>query len=116
MPGTLGLGRVLDRMDAMARAGRDPVPAVLDGRFLSTISTILNLVTAHGDVDLVLESAGNVGDFDRWLAHASDEEVAEGVRVFVASLDDVIAAKRAANRLKDQRDLPYLEALRDEIG
>jgi hypothetical protein len=33
----------------------------------------------------------------------------------VASLDDVIDSKRAANRPKDQMALPYLESLRDEI-
>ena len=41
----------------------------------------------------------------------------EGVDdVYVGSLDDVIASKRAANRPKDQCDLPYLEFLRDQRG
>ena len=29
---------------------------------------------------------------------------------------DIIASKRAANRPKDQRSLPYLESLRDQLG
>jgi hypothetical protein len=33
----------------------------------------------------------------------------------VAALDDIIDSKRAANRLKDQRALPYLESLRDQL-
>jgi hypothetical protein len=33
----------------------------------------------------------------------------------VASLDDVIDSKQAANRAKDQAALPYLESLRDEL-
>jgi len=35
--------------------------------------------------------------------------------VVVASLDDVIDSKQAANRPKDLRALPYLESLRDEL-
>jgi hypothetical protein len=35
--------------------------------------------------------------------------------VLVASLDDIIDSKRAANRPKDQMALPYLESLRDEL-
>jgi hypothetical protein len=38
-----------------------------------------------------------------------------GVVVRVASLDDIIASKRAANRPKDIAALPFLEALADEI-
>ena len=34
----------------------------------------------------------------------------------VASLDDIIASKRAANREKDLRALPYLESLRDVLN
>jgi hypothetical protein len=34
----------------------------------------------------------------------------------VADLDDIIASKTAANRPKDQRSLPYLESLRDQLG
>jgi hypothetical protein len=35
--------------------------------------------------------------------------------VVVASLDDVIDSKHAANRAKDNASLPYLESLRDEL-
>lgn len=38
-----------------------------------------------------------------------------GLVVSVAALDDIIASKTAANRVKDQRSLPYLESLRDEL-
>ena len=38
--------------------------------------------------------------------------VRDRVRVMVEAANTMLAA----NRLKDQRDLPYLESLRDEIG
>ena len=43
-------------------------------------------------------------------------EISEGVSVHIAALDDIIASKTAANRPKDQRSLPYLESLRDQLG
>lgn len=49
------------------------------------------------------------------LDRASDVEIAEGLRVRIAALDDVIASKRAAGRAKDLAALPYLESLRDEL-
>ena len=43
-------------------------------------------------------------------------QLREGLIVTVANLDDIIASKTAANRPKDQRLLPYLESLRDQLG
>jgi hypothetical protein len=52
----------------------------------------------------------------RRCRHATtEEEVSDGLTVLVGSLHDVIDSKRAANRPKDQRALPYLESLLDEI-
>lgn len=42
-------------------------------------------------------------------------EISEGLLVWIAALDDIIASKRAANRPKDQMALPYLESLRDQL-
>lgn len=76
---------------------------------------ILNLVTDYGDLDVLFSPAGPTGDYEGWRRHASEVEVSDGVVVYVGGLDDIIASKSAANRLKDQRDLPYLESLRDEL-
>ena len=76
---------------------------------------MLNLVTDLGDVDLTFTPSGGLGGFDEWSAQAIVVEIAAGLSVRIASLDDIIDSKRAANRPKDQMALPYLESLREEL-
>jgi hypothetical protein len=76
---------------------------------------MLKLFTDLGDVDLTFTPSGGLGGFDEWSAQAILVEIAEGLNVRIASLDDIIDSKRAANRPKDQLALPYLESLRDEL-
>jgi hypothetical protein len=109
------LGRALRRMGAQIRTDGDPVAAPLDGPFLANMPIMLNLVTDFGEMDLTFAPAGSAGGYDGWRLGATEEEVSDGVIVVIASLDDVIDSKRAANRPKDQMALPYLESLRDEI-
>ena len=99
----------------MIRTEGEPVPAPLDGPFLANMPLMLNLVTDYGEMDLTFAPAGRAGGFDGWRRDATDEEVSDGLIVVVASLDDIIDSKRAANRPKDQMALPYLESLRDEL-
>lgn len=109
------LGKALTRMNAKIRISGEPVPTKIDGGFLANMPLMLNLVTDFGEMDLTFSPAGSTGDFDGWRRGATSEEIEEGLTVLVASLDDVIDSKRAANRPKDQMALPYLESLRDEI-
>ena len=109
------LGRALRRMNARIRTGGDPVSAPIDGPFLANMAIMLNLITDLGDVDLTFSPSGGLGGFDEWSVHALSVEIAEGLSVRIASLDDIIDSKRAANRPKDQMALPYLESLRDEL-
>ena len=76
---------------------------------------MLNLVTDFGEMDLTFTPAGRAGGFDGWRVEATIETVSKDVAVVVASLDDIIDSKRAANRAKDHLSLPYLESLRDEL-
>jgi hypothetical protein len=76
---------------------------------------MLNLATDKGDVDLVFTPAGPLVGYEQWSRNAVSAELEAGLVIAVASLDDVIASKAAANRPKDLRSLPYLESLRDEI-
>lgn len=110
------LGRALRRMGAQIRTDGDPVPAPLDGPFLANMPLMLNLVTEFGEMDLTFVPAGRTGGYDGWRVAATMEELSEGLSVVVASLDDIIDSKRAANRPKDLMALPYLESLRDELG
>ena len=71
--------------------------------------------TDFGEMDLTFVPAGRAGGFDGWRLAATEDEVSDGLNVVVASLDDVIDSKRAANRPEDRMALPYLESLRDEL-
>ncbi len=110
------LGRALRRMNALIRTSDEPVAAPIDGPFLAKMPFMLNLVTDHGEMDLTFSPSGGLGGFDEWNTNAIVVDIAEGLSVHVAALDDVIASKKAANRPKDQRALPYLESLRDQLG
>mgnify|MGYP006296046387 CR=1 FL=1 len=109
------LGRALTQMNAKIRISGEPVPTKIDGGFLANMPHMLNLVTDFGEMDLTFTPAGSAGDFEGWRRGATAEEIEQGLVVLVASLDDIIDSKRAANRPKDQMALPYLESLRDEI-
>ncbi len=68
--------------------------------------------TDLGDLDVLFEPAG-VHGFEDLAERATPIEAAPGLVVQVASLDDLIAMKEAANRAKDQLALPILRWLRD---
>jgi len=109
------LARALTRMNAAIRIPGDSVPTRIDGAFLANMPFMLNLVTDFGEMDLTFTPAGRAGGYDGWRARATLETVSEDLMVIVASLDDIIDSKQAANRAKDQASLPYLESLRDEL-
>jgi hypothetical protein len=109
------LAAALKRMNARIRTGSDPVAAPLDAAFLANMPFMLNLVTDHGIVDLTFDPSGPLRGFSEWNADASNEEIADGLTIRVAAIDDIIASKKAADREKDRRALPYLESLRDVL-
>ena len=109
------LGRALTRMNAKIRILGEPVPTKIDGAFLANMPHMLNLVTDFGDIDLTFTPAGRAGDYAGWKSNSSPALIDDGLVVEVASLDDIIDSKQAANRAKDHLSLPYLESLRDEL-
>jgi len=108
------LARSLQRMNAMIRTADEPVPARIDAAFLSNSQIVLNLVGDLGDVDLIFRPAGGLDGYSGWESHAIEVEIADGVRIRIAALDDIIDSKRAADRPKDRAALPYLESLREQ--
>ena len=79
-------------MNAMIRTDDEAVPARLDEEFLANMPITLNLVTDFGIVDLTFEPAGPRYGYEDWNAEATSEEVASGITIHVAALDDIIAS------------------------
>jgi len=109
------LARALTRLDAKLRTERGPVEAPIDAGFLRAMPLMLNRVTDSGDLDLAFEPAGPRVGFEAWDEDAEDMTIGPGIVVRVASLQSVVDSKRAANREKDVRALPYLESLLEEL-
>lgn len=74
-------------------------------------ATILKLPTAAGDLD-VLNGALGAPPYSDLRARAIEVEV-RGTPVRIASLDDMIAMKRAAGRPRDLRDIADLTGLEE---
>lgn len=77
-------------------------------------STILTLDTDAGIVDLLSETAEGLSFAEIWAR--SEPFEAFGITLRVASIDDLIAMKEAANRPKDQAHLLELRALKKLLG
>jgi Nucleotidyl transferase AbiEii toxin, Type IV TA system len=102
------LGRVLVDLGARLRGVTDDVPFLPDGRTL-TRTRVLILETPIGPVDLLARPDG-APEYGLLRERAS-REVIGGVEVQVASLDDLIAMKKAAGRPKDLVAVEELEAI-----
>jgi hypothetical protein len=84
-----------------------------DGAFLRSVE-ILNLVTAYGDLDISFVPSGTSGYED--LSQRAVTIAIKGHVVSLASIEDIIRSKEAANRPKDVAALPILRQLQREIG
>lgn len=110
------LATALTRLEAKIRTGDEPIETRIDAASIRNMPHMLNLVTRFGDIDLVFTPAGTLTNYEQWLERSRRAQLRDGLVVAVADLDDIIASKAAANRPKDQRSLPYLESLRDQLG
>jgi hypothetical protein len=73
----------------------------------------LTLTTLDGDLDLLVDPDGSPG-YATLRRNASRVEL-DGITVLVASIDDMIAMKRAAGRPQDLVDLESLEIARRRV-
>jgi hypothetical protein len=111
------LASALQDLGARLRTDRDPegVPFPVDAAFLAAQPLMLNLTTVAGDLDLTFAPSAFPGGYDQLLPNAVQVHIIDEAETAVASLDDIIRSKAAANRGKDLAALPYLRALQREI-
>jgi predicted nucleotidyltransferase len=107
------LGAVLVDLGAMLRGVEQDLPFVPDARTL-TQTQILTLSTGEGDIDLLVNPDGSPGYAA--LRRRADRMDLDGLTVAVASVEDLIAMKRAAGRPQDLVDLESLELARRRRG
>jgi hypothetical protein len=108
-PNLDALGRVLVDLDARLRGVAELVPFVPDGRTLRSAG-LLTLETTQGALDLLAAPPGAPAYSDL-KARAETIDV-DGRSIAIASLDDLVAMKRAAGRPRDLEDIEALEAIR----
>ncbi len=103
------LGEVLTGLGARLRGVPEDLPFTPDATTLSRIE-VLTMSTRAGDID-VLSNPKGAPPYARLRAQAERLLIGD-FAVLVASLEDLIAMKRAVGRPKDLLDIEELEAIR----
>lgn len=108
------IASVLRDVDAVRHGLRADGPglAPLDAATLLA-GAAFTLNTLDGRLDLLASPDPGL-DFERLMRSAEPRDLL-GTRLYVASLDDLMAMKRAAGRPKDRIELEVLGALREEL-
>jgi predicted nucleotidyltransferase len=107
------LGSVLVDLGAMLRGVEEDLPFAPDVHTLRR-TQILTLSTREGDIDLLVNPDGSP-DYET-LRRGADHMDLDDLTVAVASIEDLIAMKRAAGRPQDLVDLESLELARRRRG
>lgn len=102
----------LEQLDVRLRGAPPDLPFLLDARTIENGANF-TFITPHGDLDVLADAAGVKG-YASVASRAVEREIA-GFPVKVASIDDLIAMKRAANRPKDRNMLEEYIVLADEL-
>ena len=106
------LGALLVSLDARLREVDEDVPFVPDARTLRR-TQMLTLTTSEGNLDLLVDPPGSPGYAA--LRRRADVVDLDGASVRVASLEDLLAMKRAAGRPQDEIDVESLEIARSRL-
>jgi predicted nucleotidyltransferase len=107
------MARVLTRLNARLRGIDETVPFVADARTLRQMR-ILTLTTDQGEIDLLVDPSG-APPYAELRAEADLVDLGE-IEVRVASIDHLLAMKRAAGRPQDLADIEALEIARRRRG
>ena len=105
------LAGALRSIKAKLRGVQEDVPFILDEKTLAA-GDHFTFTTQAGDLDCLGTPSG-VSGFEQLAERAAPFDV-DGLTVLVASLDDLIAMKRAAGRPKDLIEVEVLAAVRAE--
>lgn len=101
----------LEELDLSLRGAPVDLPFQLDVRTLENGANF-TFDTPYGSFDILADAAG-MSAYEELRGEARVDEI-EGIEVRVASLDHLIAMKRAANRTKDKLMVEEYIALADE--
>jgi predicted nucleotidyltransferase len=104
------LAAALVQMNARLRGVDQEVPFLLDAETLKRGSNF-TFDTDAGPLDC-LGWVDGIGGYEDLARRAVDMSLT-GHSVTVASLDDLIVMKKAAGRVKDERDVLHLEAIKE---
>lgn len=102
------LGKALVELHARLRGVPDDVPFVPDRATLRRVE-VLTLATDAGDFDVLARPDG-MSSYARLRENAERYDLG-AFAVLVASIDDLLAMKRAAGRAKDLADVEELTAI-----
>ena len=106
------LGALLVSLGARLRGVEDDLAFTADARTLRH-AEILTLTTRDGDLDLLAHPPGAPGYAS--LRRRADVIELDGASVRIASIEHLIAMKRAAGRPQDEIDIESLELARSRI-
>ena len=106
------LGELLLSLDARLRGIEEDLPFTPDARTLRHAQT-LTLTTREGELDLLADPPG-APSYAALRRRANVIEL-DGDAIRVASIEDLIAMKRAAGRAQDALDLESLTAARSRL-
>jgi hypothetical protein len=105
------LAAALKELNARLRGVRAQVTFKLDARTLAA-GDHFTFATDAGDLDCLGTPTGTSGY--EGLKKGAEQMDVDGLKVWVVSLDELIAMKRAAGRAKDRIEVEILAAVREE--
>lgn len=103
------LGKALTELQARLRGIEEDVPFHADAASLARVE-VLTLDTLAGPLDVLMRPDGSAS-YERLRKGATRVDIGS-LSVLVASIDDLVAMKRAAGRPKDEVDVEELEAIK----